>query len=96
MMKLTRAEVEHVAKLANLQLSDEETLMFQEQLSSILSFVDKLSELDTDDVEPTSHVLPMTNVMREDQPHQSLDNDTALSNAPDEEDGYFKVPAVMD
>lgn len=95
-MRITANDVEHVANLARLELSDAEKAVFTDQLNTILNYVDKLNSLNTDDVEPTSHVLPITNVMREDERKPSLPIEKVLLNAPDEEDGQFKVPAVLD
>jgi aspartyl-tRNA(Asn)/glutamyl-tRNA(Gln) amidotransferase subunit C len=95
-MSINRAQVEHVAKLARLSLSGEEKTQFTSQLNDILQFAEKLNELDTDDVEPTSHVYPVTNVMREDVVKPSLDREKVLLNAPDQKDGLFRVPAVFE
>ncbi|MCM3749068.1 Asp-tRNA(Asn)/Glu-tRNA(Gln) amidotransferase subunit GatC [Paenibacillus pasadenensis] len=95
-MSITVQDVEHVANLARLELSAEEKEQFTGQLNAILKYAEKLGELDTEGVEPTSHVLPVTNVMREDAVKESLSNETALQNAPDDEDGQFKVPAVLE
>jgi aspartyl-tRNA(Asn)/glutamyl-tRNA(Gln) amidotransferase subunit C len=95
-MNITIQDVEHVAGLARLELSQSEKEQFAQQLSAILAYADKLGELDTADVEPTSHVLPVANVMREDKVRESVTNETALRNAPDEEDGQFKVHAVLE
>ncbi|AJY73838.1 Asp-tRNA(Asn)/Glu-tRNA(Gln) amidotransferase subunit GatC [Paenibacillus beijingensis] len=95
-MSITLQDVEHVAGLARLDLSEEEKDIFTGQLNAILKYVEKLSELDTDGIEPTSHVLPIANVMREDEVKPSIDVEKALLNAPDDEDGQFKVPAVLD
>lgn len=95
-MSITLKDVEHVANLARLDLSDAEKAQFTEQLNAILKYAEKLNELDTDGVEPTSHVLPITNVMREDVKKESLPIEKVLLNAPDEEDGQFKVPAVLE
>lgn len=95
-MKITIQDVEHVASLARLELTPEEKETFTVQLDAILQYMDKLNELDTDQVEPTTHVLPLVNVMREDEPHASLPLDKVLLNAPDEEDGQFRVPAVIE
>ncbi|MGU3473343.1 Asp-tRNA(Asn)/Glu-tRNA(Gln) amidotransferase subunit GatC [Paenibacillus sp. D51F] len=95
-MNITIRDVEHVAGLARLEFTESEKEQFAQQLSAILAYADKLGELDTTDVEPTSHVLPVTNVMRKDQVRESVSNETALLNAPDEEDGQFKVPAVLE
>ncbi|WP_028777875.1 Asp-tRNA(Asn)/Glu-tRNA(Gln) amidotransferase subunit GatC [Shimazuella kribbensis] len=95
-MSINRAQVEHVAKLARLSLSEEEKTQFTSQLNDILQFAEKLNELDTDHVEPTSHVYPVTNVMREDTIKPSLDREKVLLNAPDQKDGSFRVPAVFE
>ena len=84
----------HVARLARLALSEEEVERFREQLSAILEAVGKVSELDLEGVEPTSHPLELTNVFGEDEPRPSLSREQALANAPDPEDGFFGVPAV--
>lgn len=95
-MSITPKDVEHVARLARLELSDAEKDQFTEQLNAILKYAEKLNGLDTDNVEPTSHVLPIKNVMREDEKRPSLPIEKVLLNAPDEEDGQFKVPAVLE
>lgn len=95
-MSISIHDVEHVAKLARLELQPEEKEIFTEQLNAILKYVDKLNELDTSQVEPTSHVLPLVNVMREDEPRPSLPIEKVMLNAPDEEDGQFRVPAVIE
>jgi len=94
--KITRGEVEHVARLARLALSEEEKELMTRQLDRILGYVDKLNELDTTQVEPTSHVLPMENVMREDAVRPSLSQDEALANAPDKEHPFFRVPRIIE
>ncbi len=95
-MKITKQEVEHVAKLARLELSDQEKEKLADQLSNILSYVEKLNELDTRGVEPTSHVLDINNVMREDVPEESLPQERALLNAPDRAAGHYKVPKIIE
>lgn len=95
-MSITTKDVEHVANLARLELSDSEKSQFTEQLNAILKYAEKLNSLDTDNVEPTSHVLPITNVMRADEERPSLPIEKVLLNAPDEEDGQIKVPAVLE
>ncbi|WP_139991235.1 Asp-tRNA(Asn)/Glu-tRNA(Gln) amidotransferase subunit GatC [Paenibacillus paridis] len=95
-MSITPKDVEHVARLARLELSDAEKDQFTEQLNAILKYAEKLDGLDTDNVEPTSHVLPIKNVMRADEKRPSLPIEKVLLNAPDEEDGQFKVPAVLE
>lgn len=91
-MAISRDEVLHVARLARLELTDEEVGRFTEQLSAILEAVAKVSELDLSDVEPTAHPLDVVNVWAEDEPRPSLPFEEALSNAPDRHDGFFKVP----
>ena len=91
-MAITRDEVLHVARLARLELTDDEMDKFTEQLSAILEAVAKVSELDLSDVEPTAHPLDLVNVWAEDEPRPSLPVGEALANAPDRHDGFFKVP----
>jgi aspartyl-tRNA(Asn)/glutamyl-tRNA(Gln) amidotransferase subunit C len=95
-MKITKKEVEHVAKLARLELSEQQQDMFTDQLSKILTYVEQLNELDTKGVEPTSHVLDINNVMREDTPHDSLPQEKALANAPDKAAGHYRVPKIIE
>jgi aspartyl-tRNA(Asn)/glutamyl-tRNA(Gln) amidotransferase subunit C len=95
-MSISGKDVEHVANLARLELSIEEKERFAGQLNAILKYAEKLNELDTQNVEPTSHVLALANVMREDTVRPSWPIEKVLSNAPDEEDGQFKVPAVLE
>jgi aspartyl-tRNA(Asn)/glutamyl-tRNA(Gln) amidotransferase subunit C len=93
-MAITRDEVLHVARLARLALTDEEIAKFQEQLSAILEAVGKVSELDLSEVQPTAHPLELSNVWADDEPRPSVTAEEALANAPDREDGYFRVPAA--
>ncbi|GIO11230.1 aspartyl/glutamyl-tRNA(Asn/Gln) amidotransferase subunit C [Cohnella xylanilytica] len=95
-MSITVQDVEHVANLARLELTESEKERLAGQLSAILDYAEKLNELNTEGVEPTSHVLPLHNVMREDEARPSLPVEKALLNAPEEEDGQFKVPAVLE
>jgi aspartyl-tRNA(Asn)/glutamyl-tRNA(Gln) amidotransferase subunit C len=94
-MKIARKEVEHVAKLARLELKEEELETFGRQLSEVLTYIEKLNELDTTGVEPMSHAVEITNVFREDETGKSLPVEEALGNAPESEDGFFKVPKVL-
>ncbi|MCK4325708.1 Asp-tRNA(Asn)/Glu-tRNA(Gln) amidotransferase subunit GatC [bacterium] len=94
-MKISKKDVEHVAKLARLRLAEEEKEKFGKQLSEILEYVEKLNELDTEKVEPTSHVVPLKNVMREDEVRPSLPVEDVLRNAPVREGKYFKVPKII-
>lgn len=95
-MKITINEVEYVAKLARLKLSDEEKTLFTQQLDSILLYIDKLNELDTANIPPTSHVLPLENVMRADEVKPSYPPDEVLAIAPEREDTFFAVPRVIE
>jgi aspartyl-tRNA(Asn)/glutamyl-tRNA(Gln) amidotransferase subunit C len=95
-MKIDQATVEKVAMLSRLDFSGEAKDKMTEQLNDILDYMDKLNELDTEDVEPTAHALPIKNVFREDSVEESLDRDIALANAPEKEDGSFKVPKVIE
>lgn len=92
---ITRADVEHVALLARLELSEKEKEIYTEQLAKILEYAAVLQELDTADVPPTAHVLPLHNVFREDRVRDHLPVDEVLANAPDREGNYFKVPRII-
>lgn len=96
MMTLSREEVEHIAELAKLTLTEEEIQRYGEQLSDILAFVEQLNELDTSAIPPTASVLPLNNVLRPDVARPSLSNDEALANGPRTADGQFRVAAVLD
>jgi aspartyl-tRNA(Asn)/glutamyl-tRNA(Gln) amidotransferase subunit C len=91
-MAITREEVLHVARLARLELTDDEVTRFQEQLSAILDAVSKVAELDLSDVPPTSHPLEIANAWDEDVPRPSLTLDEVFANAPDREDDFFRTP----
>ena len=95
-MKITRQDVENVALLSRLEMTAEELEAYSGQLNAILEYVDVLNKLDTTRIEPTAHVLQLKNVMRPDEVKPSLPQELALSNAPEAEDGYFKVPKVME
>ncbi len=95
-MKITREEVEHVAQLARLELTEEEKDLFTGQMDAILAYVDKLNELDTANVVPTSHAVPMENAFREDEVRPSIGIDNALANAPERAEGFFRVPKVIE
>jgi aspartyl-tRNA(Asn)/glutamyl-tRNA(Gln) amidotransferase subunit C len=92
-MAISREQVEHVARLSRLALSEEELERFGEQLGAILEAVGKVSELDLSDVEPTAHPLDLVNVFGEDEPHESLPAEEGLALAPDPEGGFYGVPA---
>ena len=96
MSKISTEQVKHVANLARLAITEEEAEMFSKQLGSMITFAEQLNELDTDNVEPTSHVLDMKNVMREDIPQEGLPQSVVLKNAPDHQDGQVKVPSIIE
>ena len=95
MPKITIQEVEKVANLARLEFDEEEKKRFTYQLERILNYIGKLNELDTERVEPTSHVLPIRNIMREDEVKPSYPREEMLKNAPEPVEGYFAVPKVI-
>jgi aspartyl-tRNA(Asn)/glutamyl-tRNA(Gln) amidotransferase subunit C len=95
-MKITRAEVEHVARLARLELTDEEQQTFTGQMDAILAYVEKLNELDTAGIVPTAHAVPMENAFRDDLPAPPIGIDSALANAPDRVESFFRVPKVIE
>ncbi len=95
-MRISKKEIEHIASLARLHLSEEEKELFGSQLSSILEYMEKLNELDTKDIEPTSHVLPLSNVMKDDMLMPSIPREEALMNAPDHTDKFFRVPKIIE
>lgn len=92
---ITKQDVEHVALLGRLELSEAEKEKFTEQLNAILEYADALNRLDTKDIPPTAHPLPLNNVFREDVARPGLSNEAALANAPEGEDGFFKVPKIV-
>jgi len=92
---ITRADVEHVALLARLELNEEEKELYTRQLGKILEYAAILQELDTTEVPPTAHVLPLHNVFREDRVSGHLPVEEVLANAPDREGNYFKVPRII-
>lgn len=95
-MKITHAEVEHVARLARLALSPEEIATFTGQMDAILAYVDTLKELNTDGIVPTSHAVPVENAFREDVVRPSIGVENALANAPDRVEDFFRVPKVIE
>ncbi|ACL68993.1 Asp-tRNA(Asn)/Glu-tRNA(Gln) amidotransferase subunit GatC [Halothermothrix orenii] len=92
---IKKEEVEKIAGLAYLKLSDEERETFTRQLGDILDYVEKLNELDTDGVVPTAYTVPMKNVLRDDKVGSSIPREEALDNAPDKKDGLFRVPSII-
>lgn len=95
-MAIDRKAVDHVARLARLDLSDEERTRMENELGSILEHVEKIQALELDGIEPTSHALPLRNVMRADEVRDCLAQDESLANAPEKEDGRFKVPRILE
>ncbi|HEX6209535.1 MAG TPA: Asp-tRNA(Asn)/Glu-tRNA(Gln) amidotransferase subunit GatC [Methylomirabilota bacterium] len=93
---ISREDVEHVARLARLALSEAEGERMREQLSGILAYIDALRALDTAGVEPTSHAVPLVNVMRDDEIRPCLPQAVALANAPDPSDAFFRVPRIIE
>ncbi|SUP41392.1 Asp-tRNA(Asn)/Glu-tRNA(Gln) amidotransferase subunit GatC [Veillonella criceti] len=94
-MKITRDEIKKIALLSRLDISEENMGSVEKALNDVLSYVTELEELDLDGVQPMAHAVPLQNVFREDEVKPSLDHDLALQNAPEEENGYFKVPRVV-
>jgi len=95
-MPITRADVEHVARLARLALSDDELTELQEQLARILEHAERVTSLDTEGVPPTSHPVPLANVVRNDSVGECLTQDEALAGAPEAEAGQFRVPRIIE
>jgi aspartyl-tRNA(Asn)/glutamyl-tRNA(Gln) amidotransferase subunit C len=89
-------DLEHVARLARLQLDETETALMREQLAKILTYIAALNAIDTEGVEPTTHAVPVVNVMREDETRPCFPADEMLANAPDRVDGFFRVPRIIE
>lgn len=96
MSRISIEQVKHVANLARLSVSEEEAELFRKQLEAMITFAEQLNELDTENIEPTSHVLKMHNVLREDKAEAGLPQEEVLRNAPEHQDGYFKVPSIIE
>jgi aspartyl-tRNA(Asn)/glutamyl-tRNA(Gln) amidotransferase subunit C len=94
-MRISKQEVEHIALLARLKLTEEETDLYTEQLNSILGYAAMLEQLDTENVKPTAHAVELFNVLRDDEVKPSLAQEKALKNAPEAEDGFFRVPRIV-
>jgi len=94
-MKITTEEAQKIALLSRLSFADEDLEKMRDSMNSILTYMEELNQYDTTDVAPTVHAVEQNNVMREDVPHQSFTNEEALMNAPEKEDGYFKVPKII-
>ena len=94
--RITLAEVEHVARLARLDIAPDEKERMRGQLDAILGYVEQLRRVDTTGIEPTAHVLPLVNVLREDEVRPSYPEEAVLANAPEPEDGQFRVPRILE
>lgn len=93
---ISKKDVEHIALLSRLSLTEEEKERYQKELSSILDYVNKLKEINTDDIIPTAHVIDLKNVFREDEVIPSMDRDKVLANAKEKQNGCFKVPRIIE
>lgn len=89
-------DIEYIALLSRLKLTEEEKSLFGKQLESIIGYIDKLNQLNTSGIEPTSHAIPMKNVFREDRIRGSLNRDKVMENAPSQKDGFYKVPRIIE
>ncbi|SDI88859.1 Asp-tRNA(Asn)/Glu-tRNA(Gln) amidotransferase subunit GatC [Natribacillus halophilus] len=96
MTEVSREQVEHVADLARLTFTEEEMKTFAKHMGEIITYAERLNELNTEDVEPTTHVMGVRNVLREDDARPSLDREDVLKNAPASKDGQIEVPSVLD
>ncbi|MGE7980444.1 Asp-tRNA(Asn)/Glu-tRNA(Gln) amidotransferase subunit GatC [Psychrobacillus sp. NPDC093200] len=96
MANISKEEVKHVAHLARLAITEEEAEMFADQLAAITKFADELNELDTTDVAPTTHVLPLVNVLRDDKSVPGLEREKMMKNVKEEEAGQVKVPTIIE
>jgi aspartyl-tRNA(Asn)/glutamyl-tRNA(Gln) amidotransferase subunit C len=94
-MSINKDTVKYVAKLARMQLDEAKIDDFTQQLDNILTYIEKLNQLNTENIVATSHVLALENVFRKDENIPCLENDAALSNAPEKENGHFKVPKII-
>jgi len=96
MSKLTNEQIKQLADVSKIEMTDEEVETFTEQLNGLWHVFDQLAELDTTNVEPTTHVLNMKNVMREDQAEKGLPVDEVMKNVPEHQDGLIKVPTIIE
>lgn len=95
-MNITKEQLKHIANLSNLSFSDDELDKYLEDMTGIVDFVNQLNEINTDDVEITTSILGEYNIFREDEVKKSFDRELLLKNAPDSQDGMFKIPKVID
>lgn len=91
-----RIDIEKVARLARIKLSEEEKVIFGNQLEQVLNYMEQLNQLDTKAVEPTSHAIPIFNIFREDEVRPSVSREEVLGIAPSQEDGHFRVPRIIE
>ncbi|PLR99223.1 Asp-tRNA(Asn)/Glu-tRNA(Gln) amidotransferase subunit GatC [Bacillus sp. T33-2] len=96
MSRISVDQVKHVAHLARLAVTEDQAEMFTKQLDAIISFAEELNEVDTENVEPTSHVLDIKNILRDDVAKKGLPREEVLKNAPDHQDGQIKVPSILE
>jgi len=96
MTEITNERIKKIADAVRIEISDEEAAKYTEEISSVIEYANILSELNTDDVEPTTHGIVLGNVLRKDEPKHTITQEDALENAPDQEDGHFKVPSIME
>ena len=96
MADATHMDVSYIAHLARIQITETETKLFQEQLDQVLTYVEQLGELDVSKVEPTAHAMALVNVLRDDTPRVSLDQDAVVANAPAARDGQILVPKILE
>ena len=96
MSEITNERIKKIADAVRIEISDEEAAKYTEEISSVIEYANVLSELNTDDVEPTTHGIVLGNVLRKDEPKHTITQADALENAPDQEDGHFKVPSIME
>lgn len=96
MAEITKDHIKKIADAVRIDISDEEAAKYTEEISSVIEYAGILSELNTDDVKPTTHGIVLGNVLRKDEPKQLITQEEALQNAPDQEDGHFKVPSIME
>jgi len=96
MAEITNEHIKKVADAVRIEISDEEAAKYTDEISSVIEYANILGELNTDDVKPTTHGIVLGNVLRKDEPKQSITQEDALQNAPDQEDGHFKVPSIME
>lgn len=96
MSRISNDQVKYVANLARLAVTDEEAEVLTNQLDAIITFAELLNEVDTENIKPTTHVLDLKNIMREDIAKKGLDNTEVIKNAPDHADGYIRVPSILE